>query len=647
MKKSIKSLLIFLIALVFISNINHRSIYSQNVDETVTILFTHDMHDHFYPYSLETKGEIKELGGFARLYSAIEKEKSLDPEALVLDAGDYSMGTLFQTIFSSHSPTLRLMGIMGYDATTFGNHEFDFRAEGLADSLQAAKNSGDPLPTIVASNTIFPADESGNLTPSLKKLQNSMDNYGVKDYIVLNRNGVKIGIFGLMGIDADSNAPMAEVKFNDMMESSKKVVHILKNEEQVDLIIALSHSGTKDKKSKSEDEILAKKVPDIDVIISGHSHSTLKEPIIAGNTIIASSGNYGENLGVMKITKDDKGKWILDEYEIKQINDSLPLDPTITEEIDYFKDIVQEQYLDKFNMEFNDVLAYSPFSFTEFSELGDYHREEPLGSLISDSYIYAVKNAEGKNYKEIAAAIVPYGIIRDSFTRGNIRVTDVFNVSSLGIGADQVPGYPLISVYLTGKELKTAAEVDASIQPIMGEAQLYMSGLNYRFNPKRMIFNKVTDAYLENSEGNREEILDDELYRVVVGLYSAQMLSVVGDKSFNLLSIVPKTEKGSPITDFEAQIIYDANHEIKEWLALAQYFQSFTKENGVPHVPIYYHSPKDRKIVDYDANIIDRFKNPNKITFLIYLIIIILIGFISWIISFIFKRRKKKALKKI
>ena len=647
MKKSIKSLLILLIALIFISNINQRSIYGKKIDETVTILFTHDMHDHFYPYSLETKGEIKELGGFARLYSAIEKEKSFDPEALVLDAGDFSMGTLFQTIFSSHSPTLRLMGIMGYDATTFGNHEFDFRAEGLADSLQAAKNSGDPLPTIVASNTIFPADESGNLTPSLKKLQNSMDNYGVKDYIVLNRNGVKIGIFGLMGIDADSNAPMAEVEFNDMMESSKKVVHILKNEEQVDLIIALSHSGTKDKKSKSEDEILAKKVPDIDVIISGHSHSTLKEPIIAGNTIIASSGNYGENLGVMKIAKDDKGKWKLDKYEIKQINDSLPLDPAITERIDYFKDIVQEQYLDKFNMKFNDVLAYSPFSFTEFSVLGDYHREEPLGSLISDSYIYAVKNAEGENYKEIAAAIVPYGIVRDTFTRGNIRAADVFNVSSLGIGADKISGYPLIDVYLTGKELKTAAEVDASIQPIMGEAQLYMSGLNYRFNPKRMIFNKVTDAYLENSEGNREEILDDELYRVVVGLYSAQMLSVVGDKSFNLLSIVPKTEKGSPITDFEAQIIYEGDHEVKEWLALAQYFQSFDMENGIPQVPIYYHTTKDRKIVDYDASIIDRFKNPNKITLVIYLIILVFISFTSWLIGFILNRRKRKAFKNI
>lgn len=647
MKRTIKNILILFIALIIILNINHRSIYGENVDETLTILFTHDMHDHFFPYAVETNGEVMELGGFARLYSAIEKERNLDPEALVLDAGDFSMGTLFQTIFSSHSPTLRLMGMMGYDATTFGNHEFDFRAQGLADSLQAAKNSGDTLPTIVASNTIFPADESGNLTPSLEKLQTAMDNYGVQDYIVLERKGIKIGIFGLIGIDADSNAPMAEVKFNDMILSSKRVVDILENKVGVDLIVALSHSGTKDKKSKSEDEILAKKVPGIDLIISGHTHSTLKEPIIVGNTIIASSGDYGKNLGVMKIAKDDKGKWKLNEYKIEQINDSLALDPDITGKIDYFKDIVQKEYLDRFHMEFNDILAYSPFSFTEFSELGDYHREEPLGSLISDSYIYAVKKAEGENYKEIAAAIVPYGIIRDSFTRGNITVTDVFNVSSLGIGADGVSGYPLISVYLTGKELKTAAEVDASIQPIMGEAQLYMSGLNYTFNPKRMIFNKVTDAYLENSQGNREEIVDDELYRVVVGLYSAQMLSVVGDKSFNLLSIVPKTENASPITDFEAQIIYDGDHEVKEWLALAQYLQSFDMENGIPQVPMYYHTSKDRKVVDNDASIIDRFKNPNKITFLIYFIIVVFVSFISWIVTFVLKRRKRKALKSI
>ena len=173
----------------------------------------------------------------------------------------------------------------------------------------------------------------------------------------------------------------------------------------------------------------------------------------------------------------------------------------------------------------------------------------------------------------------------------------------MGIGPDKISGYPLIDVYLTGKELKTAAEVDASIQPIMDVAQLYMSGLNYTFNPNRLIFDKITDAYLSNPDGTRTEIKDDELYRLVVGLYSAQMLSVVGDKSFGLLSIVPKTKEGIPITDYEAQIIYDGDHELKEWVALGEYLRSFPKVNNIPQIPEYYKDPQGRKIVDDDNNI--------------------------------------------
>ena len=82
-----------------------------------------------------------------------------------------------------------------------------------------------------------------------------------------------------------------------------------------------------------------------------------------------------------------------------------------------------------------------------------------------------------------------------------------------------------------------------------------MSGLNYTFNPNRMIFDKITHVYLSNPDGSRTELEDDKLYRAVVGLYSAQMLSVVGDKSFGLLSLIPKTKDGTPITDFESQNI--------------------------------------------------------------------------------------------
>ncbi len=81
----------------------------------MTILFTHDLHDNFYPFTVEENGKIKTLGGYGRLSTAIKRERANDPNLLLVDAGDFSMGTLFQTIFSTDSPSLRLLGQMGYD----------------------------------------------------------------------------------------------------------------------------------------------------------------------------------------------------------------------------------------------------------------------------------------------------------------------------------------------------------------------------------------------------------------------------------------------------------------------------------------------------------------------------------------------------
>ena len=99
-----------------------------------------------------------------------------------------------------------------------------------------------------------------------------------------------------MGEEAASNAPMAGVTFLNPIEEAKRVVEELQ-EEQVDMIVALSHSGTKEDKDQSEDEALAKAVPEIDLIISGHSHTTLEDALVVGETIIVSGGEYGEKLG--------------------------------------------------------------------------------------------------------------------------------------------------------------------------------------------------------------------------------------------------------------------------------------------------------------------------------------------------------------
>ncbi|GAB1476020.1 bifunctional UDP-sugar hydrolase/5'-nucleotidase [Bacillota bacterium] len=633
-------LLPILLLLIVLFTLSSIMAFSGGNEQSITILFTHDLHDQFYPVKVED-APTSTLGGYGRLYTAIKQERAKDPELLLVDGGDFSMGTLFQTIFAQASPQLRIMGAMGYDVTTLGNHEFDFRADGLAAALKTAKASGDKLPAIVASNVNFIYGKEGLPIPELKSLHSSMKDYGVKEYQIFERDGVRIGVFGLMGKDSASNAPMAGVVFDDAIESAERIVEILKNQEKVDLVLCLSHSGTDIKKSKSEDEILAQKVPGIDVIISGHSHTELKEPIIVGSTVIGSGGSYGQRLGIIKLSKSEDGKWSPDEYRLKPIDDSLDPDPEIVKIIEGYKDLVQKNYLDNFNMSFDDILAYTPFSFTPLNQLETNHTEQALGNLISDAYIYSIKNAEGPEYELVTAAIVPVGTVRGSFIEGNIRVSDVFNVSSLGIGKDKIPGYPLITVYLTGKELKTIAEVDASVAPIMSTAQLYVSGMSYTFNPNRLIFNKVTEVALQDHDGIREEIDDNKLYRVAAGLYSAQMLSVVGEKSFGLLSLVPKTKDGTPVTDFEELIIYDDDKEVKEWIAIARYLKSFDTQGGTPIIPKYYSETQGRKNFVVSKDPISLFKNPNKIALLLYISVAAIFAIVIFIVLLI--RKVKRA----
>lgn len=632
------ALLLFLVLLIAGSN------YSQAAAESsVTILFTHDLHDNFLPYQLNEKDKVEKRGGFAQLQTLISQQREQDPSLLLVDGGDFSMGTLFQTIFTQESPGLRLLGQMGYDAVTLGNHEFDYRPQGLAESLTAARASKEKLPFIVAGNISYPVDNEGRIKgKELKQLQHSLYEYGVEPYTVLECKGYRIGVFGIIGQDAASNAPMAGVTFTDPVEQARLTVDKLCQQEKVDMIICLSHSGTVNKQEESEDVILAQKVPEIDVIISGHSHSKLNQPIKIGDTYICSTGEYGQNLGKITLIKDSTSAWRQMEYRLIPVNDRVPADSTIEQRVAGFKDIVQQTYLDNMNLSFDGILAYSSFSFMPISQMAKQHAEQPLGNLISDAYIYAIRQAEGDNYQPVDVAIVPNGTIRASLVKGDITVSDVFNVSSLGTGPDKKSGYPLISVYLTGKELKTACEVDASITPLMNAAQLYMSGLTYTFNPNRLMFNKVTDVALLRSDGTREEIDDTKLYRLAAGLYSAQMLSVVGDKSFGLLSIVPKNSEGIAITDFEAEIIRDGeNNELKEWVALAQYLQSFDQVNGVPQIPSYYNQTQGRKIVDNNAAIGAILAKPNQISLIIYGIISLFVLLVILSIRLLLKRRKR------
>ncbi len=633
---------LLVISLALAAIFSTTGIAAEEDNQTLRILFTHDMHDHFLPNKADMGGKIINSGGYSRLKSAIDEARQAFPESVLVDGGDYSMGDLFQTLFSTEAPELRIMGLLGYDATTFGNHEFDFRDSGLTRHLYAARNSGEKLPEIVNSNIQFPPEDK--MSKDLLDLKNAMTAFGVKPYTILERNGLKIGIFGLIGKDAEDSAPMTSVGFQDIVSSAKKTVLKLREQEKVDLIVCLSHSGTSKDKSESEDEQLANKVPGIDVIISGHTHTRLDKPIIVGKTVIGSCGEYGNYLGIIDLEQKTDKSFSLKAYQLKPISEDINCDPGIAKTIDKYKEEVQLSYLNNFNLKFDDVLTQSPFSFIPTDKIGQKLEEEPLGNLISDGYMYSVKKAEGDFYEPVDVAVVAAGTMRGSLVKGPVTVEDAFIVSSLGTGPDGVSGYPLISVYLTGKELMDLCEVDASVSPIMSNAQLYMAGMSYTINPNRMIFNRVTDAHLIKADGSVEELKQNKLYRVVTGLYNAQMLSVVGEKSFGLLSIVPKDKKGRTITDFEKQIIYDnsnpAKNEVKEWLAIAQYLKSFPEVNGISRVPDYYSKPQGRKILDNDKSLEAILGSPNKVALKIYLILFIVVVIFAVIIYFIVRLGK-------
>ena len=571
-----------------------------------TILFTHDLHSHFLPQSTAEGGES---GGYARLKTVIDGKRAMNPDALLVEGGDFSIGSLIQTLYTTQAAELRTMGAMGYDAVTIGNHEFDHKGTGFAEMLNSAKAAQQAavelllvdarpledmdayrerfgpvipvLPTLLEAN-YAPADDN----PDRAFIRSAMENYGVTDCMTLERGGVTYGLFGLMGVDSDECAPTSGFTRTDAAKAAKRCVETLKGE-GAEIIVCLSHSGTGDSLASSEDEELAKAVDGIDVIVSGHTHSTLAEPLVVNDTYIVSSGPYCQNLGSLTFSWDGSGEKRLLDYRLIPIDETVAENPEIAGLVEQWKDMVGETYLARYGLTYDEVLTHSDYDLN--TPASAVQENNGLGTLVSDAFLWADRTLNAA-YADSphTVSVTADGVLRANLPAGDLTVAMAFDVLSMGVGEDGTSGFPLVAVHLTGKELKAAMEVDASVTPIMPAAQLYMSGAKYAFNTKRMFFNRVYDAALtdvtfdESGTGNAYEIDDNALYRVVTGMYSAQMLGTVKSKSMGLLSLEPKQANGTPVTDFADCILYDANgNELKEWYALAAYLEQFG-EDGLP-----------------------------------------------------------------
>jgi 5'-nucleotidase/UDP-sugar diphosphatase len=530
---------------------------------------------------------------------------------LVLDAGDYSMGTAFSAATRETGGELHLMGKMGYDATTFGNHEFDLGPAGLGESIGAAIKAG-RIPAILAANTRFTGSDA-----TLADLVALTRSGVIRRYQVIERGGLRFGIFGSLGKEAMIYTNGGATTFADPSESAREVVKTLRETEKVDVVIALSHGGVEKGPGGTyqdgEDVRLAKEVPGIDVVISGHSHTELNEAIIVnGRTPVVQTGKESRNLGELVIALDGD-KLSVTSYRLLPIDDSIMGDRAIAKDIEQLKKSVSAAAFASRGYSVDQALAIAPRDLP--NTYSDIAAGTLLANLVTDSFRAATQADIGLT----ANGMMRAGILRGK--TGLVTVYDIFTVAPLGSGVvDPTPGSTLVTGYFTGQDLKSLLEfflVDSAAHP--GEYFPRASGMRFSFDLTRPKFDVVTSIEQGDLDLGYKAIdisgKDERLYSVTCPLMLGPIIVAIPKYTKGQLALVPKKKDGTPLTskvdalemprensgylllpppgttDASSAAMgtgKNAGREIKEWQAIMDYLRKLpvTAKGKLPVIPV-------------------------------------------------------------
>ncbi len=566
----------------------------------ITILHTNDLHSRLIGYAPEsaysplTVNDDKTVGGFARIASIIKAEKESNiGTTLVLDAGDFLMGTLFTSLEEKTGFQLRLMETMGYDAIGLGNHEFDFGPEWLA-GIIGTSNSKGKIPSLIISNAEF--DKKDNRDNSLESLFSEKI---IARKLILAKDDIRIGLFSILGKDAENVAPKATpVSFAKQSNIAKKMVRELKGE-KCDIIICISHSGVSKEKNGEwggEDVKLANAVKGIDLIVGGHSHTKLDQPLVVNGTSIVQAGEFGKFVGRLSLVFAN-GKPRVESYRLIPVDDRMTGDKDINQLIDEQKEKISAEILKPLGMDYEKPIAETDFTL-EGNDTGDFVNSN-LGPFVADAihYYVNVNTTNGTDVSMIAA-----GMLFDKILPGIQAAPDIFKVTPLGSGKDYVPGYPLSRLYITGKELKNVIEILLVAYKSTPDNYCYYSGLRVKYDPDKGLLKKINKIEIARSDSSMVNVdfskKNQSLYSITANSYMLEFIGIIKKKSFGLINVVPKDFAGNKVKDLKSITIdMDENtegvQEGKEWLALIQYISSMkdTNGNGIPYIDKKYKDP--------------------------------------------------------
>lgn len=461
---------------------------------SLSILHVNDTHAH--------------ADNLPKLATAVKEQRAVKKNTLTLHAGDAFNGTLYFNEFHGQAD-LALLNEIGFDAMVFGNHEFDLGAspeghQALADFVKGAK-----FPFVDA-NTDFSADDkfTGLFTDLISS---EPENGKIYSGIVKEIDGEKVGIFGLTTEETKAVASPDKVTFSNYIEEAKKAVAAFEGM-GVNKIIALTHIGFEDNANIDNDQLLAKNVDGIDIIVGAHDHTKLDKPFIvdtntAGEakeaTLIVQANEYVKYLGTLDVTFDGNG--VVTEYNGELIDlGKVAEDKAALEKLAPFKEKVDAIMKQEIGVKLNEALDGS-------RELVRT-QEAALGNLITDGML-----AKSQQYsdKKVVMAFTNGGGIRETIPAGEITVGHVMTVLPFG--------NTLALMDITGAQLKEAFELSVGQAPNQFGGFLQIAGAKLQYDSSKEAGSRIVSfEYLDQATGKYVAFEDDKTYTVATNAFTAK-----------------------------------------------------------------------------------------------------------------------------
>ncbi|GLB60273.1 5'-nucleotidase C-terminal domain-containing protein [Cytobacillus sp. NCCP-133] len=473
--------------------------YEENQNFVLSIMHTNDTHAH--------------LDSVAKRVTAVNELRELNPSALLLDAGDVFSGTLYFNEFQGQAD-LEFMNLMGYDAMTFGNHEFDLGSSPEGHKALADFVKGAQFP-MVSANVDFSKDEHFNGIFQEDVTTDEPEAGNIYNGIIKEVDGEQVGIFGLTTEDTANISSPGSVEFENYIEEAEKAVAAFE-EQGVNKIIALSHIGYDDNAAVDNDLQLAALVDGIDVIVGGHSHSEITEPVLVEEdengelkdaTVIVQAFQYGGHLGTLDVEFDDEGSVIGYAGELIEV-DGFEEDAEAADRLKKYSDQIKEVK----NTETGGVAAKELPNprVNDDSNVSVRNSETALGNLITDGMLEKAKEFN----QDTVIAFQNSGGIRAAIDEGPITLGDVLTVMPFG--------NTLATMDLTGTEIKEALEQSVSNAPGENGGFLQVSGMKYTYDSSKPVGERVVSVEVEETPGEFAALDDSKTYTVATNAFTAK-----------------------------------------------------------------------------------------------------------------------------